>query len=46
MYNNKLLEAIGTTLYFINYRRHLNLFIKQFPSIKVEVAIVTAIEIK
>jgi hypothetical protein len=33
-------------LYFVNYRRHLNLFIKQFPSIKAEVAIVTAVEIK
>jgi hypothetical protein len=33
-------------LYFVNYRRHLNLFIKQFPSIKVEAAIVTAAEIK
>jgi hypothetical protein len=33
-------------LYFINYRRHLNLFIKQFPSIKVEAAIVIAIKIK
>jgi hypothetical protein len=46
MYNNKLLEAIGITLYFVNYRRHLNLFIKQFPSIKAEVAIVIAVESK
>jgi hypothetical protein len=34
------------TLYFANHRRHLNLFIKQFPSIKAEVAMVTAAEIK
>jgi hypothetical protein len=33
-------------LYFANYRRHPNLFTKQFPSIKVEAAIVTAAEIK
>jgi hypothetical protein len=46
VYNNKLLEAIGTTLYFVNHGRHLNLFTKQFPSIKVEAAIVTAAEIK
>jgi hypothetical protein len=34
------------TLYFMNYRRHPNLFTKQFPSIKVEAAMVTAAEIK
>jgi hypothetical protein len=34
------------TLYFVNYRRHLNLFTKQFPSIKAEAAMITAAEIK
>jgi hypothetical protein len=40
------LEATGMTLYFANYRRHPNLFMKQFPSIKAEAAMVTAAEIK
>jgi hypothetical protein len=39
-YNNKLLEATGVTLFFTNYRRHLNLFTKLLDSnIQTELAI-------
>jgi hypothetical protein len=41
-YNNKLLEAISTTLYFANYGTHLNLFIRTLLHLKVEAAVKTA----
>jgi hypothetical protein len=46
VYNNKLLESIRQTLFYANYRRYLNLFIRTFPSLKTEVAIATADELK
>jgi hypothetical protein len=45
-YNNKLSESTGQTLFYANYRRHLNLFTRTFPSIKAEAAIATAEELK
>jgi hypothetical protein len=45
-YNNKLLESTGQTLFYANYRRHLNLFTRTFPSIKAEAATATAKELK
>jgi hypothetical protein len=46
VYNNKLLEATGTTLFFANYRQHLNLFTTSFLSIKAKLAIITASKLK
>jgi hypothetical protein len=45
-YNNKLLEAISTTLYFANYRTHLNLFIRTLLHLKVEAAVKIADELR
>jgi hypothetical protein len=45
-YNNKLSKATSIILYFANYRKHLNLFKKTLPSIKIEIAIKTVEEIK
>jgi hypothetical protein len=46
-YNNKLLEATGVTLFFANYRRHLNLFTKLLDSnIQTELAIALAEALK
>jgi molybdopterin converting factor small subunit len=41
-YNNKLLEAISTTLYFANYRTHLNLFTRTLLHLKAEAVVKTA----
>jgi hypothetical protein len=45
-YNNKTLEIIGKTLFYANYRRHLNLFTKTLLSMKIEKAIAIAKELK
>jgi hypothetical protein len=45
-YNNKLSKVTSITLYFANYRKYLNLFKKTLPSIKTEIVIKTAEEIK
>jgi hypothetical protein len=45
-YNNKLLEATGTTPFFANHRQHPNLFTTSFPSIKAELAMITASKLK
>jgi hypothetical protein len=38
-YNNKVLELIGKTLFFANYRQHLNLFKRTLLELKVEKAL-------
>jgi hypothetical protein len=38
-YNNKVLELIGKTLFFANYRQHLNLFKRILLGLKVEKAL-------
>ena len=45
-YNNKLSELTGQTLFYANYGRHLNLFIRTFPSLKTKAATVIAKELK
>jgi hypothetical protein len=45
-YNNKTLEATGQILYFVNYRKYLNLFKRTLPSLRAEAAIKLAEEIK
>jgi hypothetical protein len=45
-YNNKLSKATGITLFFANHRQHLNLFTASFPSIRAELAMITANELK
>jgi hypothetical protein len=46
VYNNKLSEATGTTLFFANYRQHPNLFTASFLSIEAKLAIITASKLK
>jgi hypothetical protein len=45
-HNNMLSESIEQTLFFANYRRHLNLFTRTLPSLKTKAAIATANELK
>ena len=45
-YNNKTLEATGKTPFYANYRQHLNLFTRTYPSLKTEAAIATAKQLK
>jgi hypothetical protein len=45
-YNNKLSKATSIILYFANYRKYLNLFKKILLSIKIEIVIKIAEEIK
>jgi hypothetical protein len=45
-YNNKILEAIGKTLYFANHGKHPNLFQRTLPSLRAEAAIKSAEEMK
>lgn len=42
VYNNKLLKITGETLYFANYRRHLNLFKRTLLIIKTQKALENA----
>lgn len=43
---NKKLESTGKTPFYANYGRHLNLFTQLYSSLKTEVAITTAKEMK
>jgi hypothetical protein len=45
-YNNKSSETTGKTLYFVNYRKYLNLFKRTLPSLRAKAAIKSAEEIK
>jgi hypothetical protein len=45
-YNNKLSKSTRQTLFYANYRRHLNLFTCTFPSIKAKAATAIAKELK
>jgi hypothetical protein len=45
-YNNKVLVLIGKTLFFANYRQHLNLFKRTLLGLKAEKALANIANIK
>ena len=45
-YNNKTSKAIGKTPFYANHGRHLNLFTRTYPSLKIEAAIAIAKQLK